>query len=83
MKNYSIKITFENNKTQEFVISKTSAAYKYCKRTYYFEDTEDVAFEIYNNANELAEITNSKKVELWCSKDEGNTWELLEKEDWY
>jgi hypothetical protein len=65
MATYSITITFENDKTQEFVINGVEAAY-----------------EVFERACALAEVTNSKKVEMWAAEDEdGSRWEQIEEEE--
>ena len=65
MATYSITITFENDKTQEFIINGVEAAY-----------------EVFERACALAEVTNCKKVEMWAAEDEdGSRWEQLEEEE--
>ena len=65
MATYSITITFENDKTQEFIINGVEAAY-----------------EVFERACALAEVTHSKKVEMWAAEDEdGSRWEQIEEEE--
>jgi len=41
----------------------------------------EAAYEVFERACELAEVTNSKKVEMWAAEDaDGSKWEQLEEE---